>query len=130
MSKQIREICEEVTGKNTGPGPADYNTIRQLSKDRPLTAMQTHSASTQHFNRAPKDTMKVDVYDRHYESSYKNQIGPGPAAYSRLERELSTDRFKQTAFSRSIRKLTQADSGPGPAAYDTIFTKDKFALKK
>jgi len=28
--------------------------------------------------------MKVSVYERAYERSYKNDIGPGPAAYSEI----------------------------------------------
>ena len=39
--------------------------------------------------------MKVILYDHAYERSYKNVIGPGPAAYSEMYRESSTDQFKK-----------------------------------
>lgn len=68
--------------------------------------MQSHNQANQHFNKAKKDTMKVTLYDHAYERSYKNVIGPGPAAYSEMYRANETDRFKQTKFSKSVRKLT------------------------
>ena len=92
--------------KRTGPGPADYNTIALNHQDRPLTPHKTHNITGQLFNRAKKDTMKVNTYDKAYERSYSNAIGPGPAAYSHLYRTNSTDRFRETAFSKSMRKLT------------------------
>ena len=72
--------------------------------------------------------MKVNTYDRAYERSYTNAIGPGPAAYSHLYRTNSTDRFKETAFSKSMRKLTQGAIGPGPQHYEVAKQKDKQAL--
>ena len=37
----------------------------------------------------------------------------------------STDRFKKTAFSKQLRKLTQAVKGPDPAQYNSHDCKDK-----
>ena len=62
--------------------------------------------------------MKVSLYDHAYERSYKNAIGPGPAAYSQMYRANSTDRFRQTKFSKSVRKLTQGLVGPAPDQYE------------
>jgi len=100
MNREIRDASNEVTSKYTGPGPASYNTIAPQLKDRPLTSKKTHNTGAQHFNKARKDTMKVELYDHAYEGSYKNTLGPGPAAYSKMYRESSTDRFKKTAFAR------------------------------
>ena len=44
--------------------------------------------------------MKVSVYDRAYERSYKNRLGPGPAAYSQMYNVKATDKFRRTAFPR------------------------------
>ena len=38
--------------------------------------------------------MKVHVYAPAYERSYKNAIGPGPAAYSKLYDDKDTDKFR------------------------------------
>lgn len=62
--------------------------------------------ASQLFNKAIKDTMRVSLYDHAYEKSYKNKLGPGPAAYSRLYDANATDRFRKTAFTKSLRKLT------------------------
>ena len=78
------------------PGPGDYNTIQV--KERPLTSCQSHSVAAQHFNRYKKDTMTVDHYEKAYERSYKNNIGPGPTAYSKIYQTRETDRFRKTAF--------------------------------
>lgn len=59
--------------------------------------------------------MKVEIYEKAYERSYKNNIGPGPAAYSQMYRVSSSDRFKKVSFSKALRKLTQAEKGPGPS---------------
>ena len=85
---------------NEGPGPADYNTLEPQPIYRPLTSHKSHSVSAQHFNKARKDTMKVSVYDRAYERSYKNRLGPGPAAYSQMYNVKATDKFRRTAFPR------------------------------
>ena len=69
--------------------------------------------------------MKVILYDHAYERSYKNVIGPGPAAYSEMYRANSTDKFKETKFSKSVRKLTQGEPGPGPSLYESQYSKDK-----
>ena len=69
--------------------------------------------------------MKINVYDRSYERDFKNRIGPGPAAYSKMYKVNSTDRFRQTAFSKQKRKLTEPESGPGPAQYETHTSKDR-----
>jgi len=69
--------------------------------------------------------MRVSLYDHAYEKSYKNKLGPGPAAYSRLYDANATDRFRKTAFTKSLRKLTQGEIGAGPAAYDSHKSKDK-----
>ena len=74
--------------------------------DRPLTGNKSHSTASQLFGRAKKDTMRVSLYDKAYERSYKNVIGPGPAAYSQMYRANSTDKFRKTAFTKSLRKLT------------------------
>ena len=66
------------------PGPSDYNTIELFQTDRPLTAKKTHSTASQLFNKAQKDTMRVELYAHDYERDYKNRIGPGPAAYSKM----------------------------------------------
>eukprot|EP00353_Schmidingerella_taraikaensis_P005700 CAMPEP_0185583478 /NCGR_PEP_ID=MMETSP0434-20130131/23379_1 /TAXON_ID=626734 ORGANISM="Favella taraikaensis, Strain Fe Narragansett Bay" /NCGR_SAMPLE_ID=MMETSP0434 /ASSEMBLY_ACC=CAM_ASM_000379 /LENGTH=44 /DNA_ID= /DNA_START= /DNA_END= /DNA_ORIENTATION= len=42
--------------------------------------------------------MNVDLYDPAYERSYKNNIGPGPNAYSKIYENRETDRFRKTAF--------------------------------
>ena len=44
--------------------------------------------------------MRVTVYDRAYERSYKNDIGPGPAAYSEIYQTRKTDNFKKMGFTR------------------------------
>ena len=44
--------------------------------------------------------MKVSIYERAYERSYKNDIGPGPAAYSQIYMGRKTDNFKKTAFTK------------------------------
>lgn len=61
--------------------------------------------------------MAINLYDKAYERSYKNNIGPGPAAYSHLYLNKQTDRFKQSAFTKQKRKLTQVNDGPGPGFY-------------
>ena len=60
----------------------------------------SHNASSQHFGRAQKDTMKVALYEPVYELSYKNNIGPGPCAYSKLYEVSETDRFRKTGFTK------------------------------
>jgi len=72
--------------------------------------------------------MKVDLYDHAYERSYANNIGPGPSAYSKLYDMRQTDRFKQTAFGRQKRKLTQTKEGPGPEAYNESEAKERQIL--
>ena len=83
ISRERRDASNECV-KNDKPGPADYYTIDLHAASRPLTAQKCHSIAHQHFNKAVKDTMKVSVYDHAYERSYKNDIGPGPAAYSEV----------------------------------------------
>ena len=68
--------------KNTGPAVTDYNPHALKRTDRPLTGQKSHNLASQLFNKAQKDTMKVSLYDKAYERSYKNSVGPGPAAYS------------------------------------------------
>jgi len=85
--------------------------------------------ASQLFNKAIKDTMRVTLYDHAYERSYKNSIGPGPAAYSRMYDANSTDRFRKTAFTKSMRKLTRGEEGAGPAAYNSHEAKDRLILK-
>ena len=72
--------------------------------------------------------MKVDLYDYAYERSYKNVIGPGPAAYSEMYRGNSTDQYQKTQFSKASRKLTQGEPGPGPSLYASHYSKDKQTL--
>ena len=73
--------------------------------------------------------MRVSLYDKSYEKSYLNNIGPGPAAYSQLYLQRMTDKFKQSAFTRSNRKLTQASTGPGPGFYQEHHSKEMQTLK-
>ena len=72
--------------------------------------------------------MKVDLYDAAYERSYKNNIGPGPNAYSRLYDTRDTDRFRKTAFPKQRRMLTEGKHGPGPASYEKHVALDKQGL--
>ena len=73
--------------------------------------------------------MKVSVYDHAYERSYKNDIGPGPAAYSEVYQQRRTDAFKQMGFTKQRRKLTQsASANPGPDHYQATQAKDKQIL--
>lgn len=70
--------------------------------------------------------MRVSLYDRAYERSYKNDIGPGPAAYSEIYLQRKTDNFKQVAFTKQRRKLTQGSTAnPGPDHYQAPDAKDK-----
>ena len=104
--------------KEGTPGPGDYYTIDLTQGSRPLTAKKSHSIAKQHFGKAIKNTMKVSIYDRAYERSYKNEIGPGPAAYSEVYRHRMTDNFKKTAFPKNPRRLTQPSTkNPGPDHY-------------
>ncbi len=73
--------------------------------------------------------MKVQVYAPAYERSYKNNLGPGPAAYSKMYDQKETDNFRKTAFPKQRRKLTQSKVGPGPAQYENTFNKDAQLLK-
>ena len=73
--------------------------------------------------------MYVDIYDPAYERSYKNNIGPGPSAYSKLYEIRETDRFRKTAFPKQNRKMTQGKHGPGPGYYEQHTAKDKIGLK-
>lgn len=111
--------------KKTGPGPADYIKEKYHFTDKLLTNKKSHNMASQHFNKAKKDTMKVDLYDYAYERSYKNVIGPGPAAYSEMYRANSTDQYQKTQFSKANRKLTQGEPGPGPSLYASHYSKDK-----
>ena len=61
--------------------------------------------------------MKVMQYEAAYERDYSNRIGPGPAAYSKMDDKFKTDRFKKRAFTKSIRLLAGVKDGPGPAGY-------------
>ena len=124
IAREKREISSDLKDQES-PGPACYNKHDPHITDRPLTAHKSHNMAQQLFNRARKDTMKIQVYDKSYERSFKNSLGPGPAAYGKMYRVNSTDRFKETAFTRSKRKLTQPDIGPSPADYDTHISKDK-----
>ena len=101
IPKQKREVSGSVKRlMGATPGPGDYNSTEYTRTDRPLTASKSHSVASQHFNRYKKDTMNVALYDPNYERSYKNQIGPGPQAYSKLYQTRETDRFRKTAFGR------------------------------
>ena len=101
IPKQKREVSGSVKRlMGATPGPGDYNSAQYTRTDRPLTASKSHSVASQHFNRYKKDTMNVALYDPNYERSYKNQIGPGPQAYSKLYQTRETDRFRKTAFGR------------------------------
>ena len=93
-----RERSSIGCSQSPSPGPADYNTTATVANDRPLTSHKSHNTSTMQFNRAKKDTMKVDLYDPAYERSYKNNMGPGPAFYSKMYEDRETDRFRKTAF--------------------------------
>ena len=115
-------------GGKKGPGPADYQTQTIQRHDRPLTGHKSYNAASQLFGKAKKDTMRVEIYDQSYERSYKNQLGPGPAAYSEMYRANSQDRFKQPAFPKQARKLTQAMKGPGPDHYEPTEAKDKQSM--
>ena len=97
IPKQKREASSSVKRLlGVSPGPGDYSTLNP--RERPLTSSMSHSVAGQHFNRYKKDTMTVHHYDRAYERSYKNNIGPGPHAYSRIYLTRETDRFRKTAF--------------------------------
>ena len=72
--------------------------------------------------------MKVDLYDAAYERSYKNNIGPGPGAYSKLYQRNETDRFRKTAFPKQRRKLTEGKYGPGPTSYEKHVALDRQGL--
>ena len=73
--------------------------------------------------------MRIEVYAHDYERDYKNRIGPGPAAYSKMYDGIHTDEYKKNAFSKQKRKLTQPSAGPGPSQYESHWAKDKQALQ-
>ena len=68
--------------------------------------------------------MNVSLYEKAYEGCYKNNIGPGPNAYSSLYDLRETDRFRKTAFPKQRRKLTEGREGPGPTSYEQHKAKD------
>lgn len=84
MSKQVRPsnspICKL---KEQRPGPADYTSYQiHTSADRPLTSKKSFGVA-QTFSRARKD--KLIQYSPEYVKDYLNKLGPGPAAYSKIE---------------------------------------------
>ena len=80
--KEKRESCSPVVAtRYPRPGPADYQSLEvKTSTERPLSAQKSFGQET--FNRAKKEILQ---YSHEFESAFKGKLGPGPAAYQKLE---------------------------------------------